>query len=120
MRNEAQHGIVDELRCQRMKMPRRELTDGATPSVWWLRLVNHRRESRIGADAHLVVLLGGDAGLRGGEMRALEWTDVNLQKRQLRVERNEWRGEVTTTKGNRVRYVPVHIFCGTRSARTSR
>ena len=27
-------------------------------------------------------------------MRALEWTDVNLKKRQLRVERNDWRGQV--------------------------
>jgi integrase len=41
----------------------------------------------IGANAHLVVPLGGDAGLRGGEIRALEWTDLNLNKRQLRVER---------------------------------
>ena len=31
-----------------------------------------------------IVLLGGDAGLRCGEIMALEWTDVNLQKRQLR------------------------------------
>jgi integrase len=63
--------------------------------------------AQTGPNAHLVVLLGGDAGLRGGEMRALEWTDVNFRKRQLRVERNDWRGEVTTTKGNRVRYVPL-------------
>ncbi|MFN7982531.1 MAG: tyrosine-type recombinase/integrase [Vicinamibacterales bacterium] len=57
--------------------------------------------------AHLVVLLGGDAGLRAGEMRALEWSDVDLVKRQLRVERSEWRGEITSTKGGRVRYVPM-------------
>jgi integrase len=63
--------------------------------------------ARTSANAPLVVLLRGDAGLRGGELRALEWTDVNLQKCQLRVERNDWRGEVTSTKGNRVRYVPL-------------
>ena len=28
--------------------------------------------------AHLVVLLGGDAGLRLGEIIALEWDDVDL------------------------------------------
>ena len=66
-----------------------------------------RAASNVGANAHLVVLLGGDAGLRGGEIRALEWSDINLKKRQLRVERNDWRGEITTTKGNRVRYVPL-------------
>jgi site-specific recombinase XerC len=32
---------------------------------------------------------------------------VNLKKRQIRVERNEWLGHVTSTKGNRVRYVPM-------------
>jgi integrase len=32
---------------------------------------------------HLIVLLGGDAGLRCGEMMALEWRDVDLHKRQL-------------------------------------
>ena len=58
-------------------------------------------------NAHLIVLLGGDAGLRGGEMRALEWRDVNLKERQLRIERNDWRGEVSSTKGNRIRYVPL-------------
>jgi integrase len=62
---------------------------------------------KTSANAHLIVLLGGDAGLRGGEMRALEWGDVNLKKRQLCVERNDWRGQVTTTKGNRLRYVPM-------------
>lgn len=69
------------------------------------RLVEAARQ--IGCTAHVVVLLGGDAGLRGGEMRALRWTDVDLQKGQLRVECNEWQGHITTTKGNRVRYVPM-------------
>ncbi len=62
---------------------------------------------RYGANAYLVVLLGGEAGLRAGEMRALEWTDVNFHKGQLSVERSDSRGEVTSTKGNRVRYVPT-------------
>jgi integrase len=62
---------------------------------------------RIDSTSHLIVLLGGDAGLRAGEMRALVWTDVNLEKRQLRVERNEWQGHITTTKGGRLRHVPM-------------
>lgn len=32
---------------------------------------------------HLIALLGGEAGLRCGEMMALEWADVDLAKRQL-------------------------------------
>jgi integrase len=57
--------------------------------------------------AHLVVLLGGEAGLRRGEMIGLEWTDVNLTKRQLCVARSDWRGHVGAPKGGRIRYVPL-------------
>jgi integrase len=57
--------------------------------------------------AHLVVLLGGEAGLRCGEMMALEWTDVDFAKRQLRVARSEWKGHVTMPKGGRLRCVPM-------------
>jgi integrase len=59
------------------------------------------------AEAYLVVLLGGDAGLRSSEIRALELADVNLVKRQLCVQLADWRGQVSTTKGNRLRYVPM-------------
>jgi len=38
----------------------------------------------------VTVLLGGDAGLRAGEMRALLWTDADLERGMLRVERNDW------------------------------
>ena len=55
----------------------------------------------------LIVLLGGEAGLRCGEMMALEWTDVDLGRRQLSVARSDWHGHVTATKGGRVRYVPL-------------
>jgi integrase len=58
---------------------------------------------------HLLVLLGREAGLRCGEMMALEWRDVDLDKRQLRIERSDWKGHVTATKGGRVRYVPMTV-----------
>lgn len=57
--------------------------------------------------AHLVVLLGGDAGLRCGEMMALEWGDINLAQRQLVVARSEWKGQVTTPKSGRLRRLPL-------------
>jgi integrase len=57
--------------------------------------------------ALLVVLLGGEAGLRCGEMMALEWTDIDFAKRQLTVARSEWKGHVTMPKGGRIRYVPL-------------
>src|SRR5262249_35433043 len=36
--------------------------------------------------AYLIVLLGGEAGLRCGEIMALEWGDVDLSKRQICVQ----------------------------------
>ena len=59
--------------------------------------------------AHLIVLLGGEAGLRCGEMIALEWCDVDLAKRQICVQRSDWNGQVTTPKGGRLRYVPLTL-----------
>ena len=63
----------------------------------------------IEATAYVIVLLGGEAGLRCGEMMALEWSDVDLAKRQLRIHRSEWKGQVTSTKGGQLRYVPMTV-----------
>jgi integrase len=37
----------------------------------------------ISPPAHLIALLGGEVGLRSGEMRALAWTDIDFAKRQV-------------------------------------
>jgi integrase len=58
---------------------------------------------------YLIVLLGGEAGLRCGEMIALEWRDVDLGTRQLCIQRSDWNGHVTTPKGGRLRYVPLTL-----------
>src|SRR6476469_2334200 len=58
---------------------------------------------------HLIVLLGGEAGLRCGEMMALEWQDVDFRKRQLTVQRSDWKGYVTTPKSGRLRRVPLTV-----------
>src|SRR5207249_3171585 len=63
--------------------------------------------AKADANAYLVVLLGGEAGLRCGEIMALESRDVDLHKRQLCVARSEWKGHVTVPKGGRLRYVPL-------------
>jgi integrase len=69
------------------------------------RLVTAARS--MDASTQLIVLLGGEAGLRCGEMIALEWKDVDLGKRQLCVQRSDWNGQVTAPKGGRLRYVPM-------------
>jgi integrase len=55
----------------------------------------------------LIVLLGGDAGLRAGEMVAFHWSDVDLARRRLCVRHSDWRGSLTAPKNGRVRYVPL-------------
>ena len=66
-----------------------------------------RSGKELGPTARLVALLGGEAGLRCGEIIGLEWSDVDLVKRQMCIQRSEWRGHVTAPKGGRLRYVPM-------------
>jgi len=58
---------------------------------------------------YLIVLLGGEAGLRCGEMLALQWDDIDLAKRQLCIQRSNWGGYVTEPKGGRLRYIPLTV-----------
>jgi integrase len=71
------------------------------------RLVATARE--MDPRAHLLVLLGGEAGLRCGEMMALEWGDIDLEKRQVCVQRSDWKGQLTLPKGGRLRYIPLTV-----------
>jgi integrase len=55
----------------------------------------------------VAVLLGGDAGLRAGEVIALDQTDVSRANRICTVERQVWRGVVGTPKSGCGRTVPM-------------
>lgn len=55
----------------------------------------------------LVVLLGGEAGLRRGEIIALEWSRIDLERRLLTIDRAQWRSHVGLPKGKRLRIVPM-------------
>lgn len=70
-------------------------------------------------NALVIVLLGGEAGLRCGEMMALEWRDVDLGKRQICVQRSECKGHVTAPKGGRLRSVRMTVRLATALPRTS-
>jgi len=50
-------------------------------------------------------LLGGEAGLRCGEIIALEQTDVDFTRNVIHVRRSEWEGHVILLKGGRARQV---------------
>lgn len=53
------------------------------------------------------LLRSGEAGLRAGEMMALERKDLDFVKSQVCVERSDWKGQVSSPKGGRLRYVPM-------------
>jgi hypothetical protein len=65
------------------------------------RLVEAAR--KISSRSALVVLLGGDAGLRRGEMIGLRWCDVDLRRRQLAIQQSVWKGIVDSPKSGRGR-----------------
>ena len=61
----------------------------------------------VAYEVQVLVLLGGEAGLRCGEILGLEWPDVDFARGQLTVQRPVWRGHVTLPKGGRSRRVPL-------------
>lgn len=62
---------------------------------------------RVDTRVELLVLLGGDAGLRRGEIIGLEWADIDLKRGLLTVAGSVWAGQVTATKGMEHRHVPL-------------
>jgi len=54
-----------------------------------------------------LVLVGGDAGLRQGEMIALEWGDVDLVAGTMVIRRSSWNGIVGSPKSGRERKSPL-------------
>jgi integrase len=102
--------VIERMPCAIRLLPIPKASSGFYDFDDYERLVVAATADRI---AQLIVLLGGEAGLRCGEMMALEWRDVDLGKRQLCVQRSDWKGQVTTTKGGRLRYVPLTVRLAT-------
>jgi integrase len=94
--------VIDRMPCtiRLLKVPKSSA--GFYDFDEYERLVNAAKA--LDRNAYLIVLLGADAGLRCGEMMALEWSDVDLHKRQLCTQRSDWKGHVTIPKG---------VACGT-------
>lgn len=64
--------------------------------------------AKVGTAAQVAVLLGGDAGLRSGEMLSLDWTEVDFRRNQLVVSKADWKGHLDITpKGGRSRVIPM-------------
>jgi integrase len=98
-------GELERLPCAIKLLPNPKKTMGFHDFDQYERLLTVAR--RRGTEAYMMVLLGGDAGLRLGEILALEWRDVELTARRLTVQRSDWQGHVTVPKGGRSRQLPM-------------
>ena len=95
-------GVIDKMpRIHKLKQPRQrfDFYDEET----FERLV--LAATRVDRRSLLVVLLGGDAGLRGGEITALRLVNCDVKRGVLNIVENDWRGHVRLPKGNRPRQV---------------
>lgn len=63
--------------------------------------------AQVSSQCLALILLAGDAGLRRGEIFALQWADIDTERRVMVVQRSTVRGHTGSTKGNAVRYVPM-------------
>jgi integrase len=123
LRKAVEWGELDRLPCTVKLLRNPEKTMGFLDFDEYERLLT-AAETRS-AETYLMVLLGGDAGLRLGEIVGLEWPDVDLHGRRLTVQRSDWLGHVTAPKSGRYRRVPLtqrltHALKAARHLRSER
>lgn len=98
-------GELDKMPCQI------RLLQLADQSFRWYEVHDYRRlvdaAKKVGPRVHLLVLLAGSAGLRRGEIIALKWTDLDLARRTIHLERAIWRKHEGTPKGGRGRPIDM-------------
>ncbi len=67
-----------------------------------------RAAASLNPSTHALVLLGGDAGLRRGELRGLRWRDVHLERNRIGVrEQLTQLNERRLPKGDKTRELPI-------------
>lgn len=101
-------GIVGQMPCviKLLKVPKSEVD--FYDFTEYERLVSAAKDTDWRAE--LIMLLGGEAGLRSGEMVGLEWSDIDFQAKrfgQITVARSAWKGQVAMPKGGRIRHLPL-------------
>jgi integrase len=98
-------GVIDRMPCAIRLMPVPNTSASFHDFADYERLLDAAKEH--GWRAELIVLLGGEGGLRRGEITGLHWDNVDLSKRQICIQRSDWKGHLTAPKGGRLRYVPM-------------
>lgn len=94
-----------------LAMPKIGLLPVQEPVVAWYERHDYRRlvdaAAKLGTEHLVLVLLGGSAGLRRGEIRALKWSDIDFARKLIRVQRAIWRQSEGAPKGGRGRDIPM-------------
>jgi integrase len=98
-------GVLERLPCRVRLLKAAKATVEFYEPEAYERLV--KAAEAVSPAAQLAVLLGGDAGLRLGEILALEWGDIDFARGLLHVARADWRGEVGSPKSGKPRIVPM-------------
>ena len=98
-------GVLEELPVQIKRLRPRETEMEFFDFTDYDKLV--LSASKLGDEGLAFVLLAGDAGLRGGEIRGMHWSSIDLRRRSLVVEWSEYKGQLIAPKYNKVRTVPM-------------
>lgn len=101
-------GVIDRMPCRvrMLKVQHREAVFYDFDQFRALRTTAQKMWSAL----YVLVLLGGQAGLRRGEIIALEWSDIDFTRKVITVSKAVWRGILSAPKGGRSRKVPIPEF----------
>jgi integrase len=97
--------VIDQLPCSVRLLPVARRDAAFHDFDAYARLLDAARG--IDWRTYLIALLGGEGGLRVGEIVALTWADVDLERRQISIRHSDWRGQITTPKNGRGRFVAM-------------
>lgn len=95
----AKLGYRDPLRVARLKIPEQAYREYNAQEID--RILDCCRNEK----ERCAILLACDAGLRAGEIRALQRADI--QAGGIRVIRSDWKGQIKATKSEKARTVPM-------------
>lgn len=60
-------------------------------------------------EIHDMILITSKTGMRHGELTALSWSDISLEKgnEKITIQKSAYRGIISSPKSNKIRYIPL-------------
>jgi len=98
-------GVIEVVKCKLVKRkdPKTEAPFFTFEDFAKLEASAKKLDRRI----HILVLLGGRAGMRRGEIIALRWENVDFARGMIKVVESDWHGDVKPPKSGKARDVPM-------------